>query len=105
MAATPAEQAVVVTLDAKALPQNVYDANDLATLEDQLIDAIKGTELGEYDGNEVGQDSAVLYLYGSDAEKLFFRIEPVLRAYPLCQGARVVIRQGKSGAEQRVVQF
>src|ERR1700761_8036558 len=91
------EEAVIVTLNGKDLPQEVYDKHDLSTLEDSLIEALSGSELAEFDGNEVGEDSVVLYLYGPDSEKLFARIEPILRDYPLCQSAQVVIRRGKPG--------
>jgi hypothetical protein len=62
-----------------------------------------GTSIGELDGNEVGPEGAVLYLYGPDAESLFTKIEPVLRSYPLCQRASVIVRQGKPGSPQREV--
>ena len=42
-----------------------------------------------------------LFLYGADAEALFRAVEPVLRDYPLCQGARLTIRQGDQ--ERRIV--
>jgi Protein of unknown function (DUF3313) len=52
--------------------------------------------VGELDGHEfeVGSPTVTIFLYGADAEALFQAIEPVLRAYPLCQRARVTIRQG-----------
>lgn len=97
----PAEQAVLIRLDAVNLPQEIYDQNDLATLEDRLISALQGSGLGEFDGNEVGDGVSTLYLYGGDAEKLFTKIEPVLRNDPLCQQATVTIRKGRPGSEQR----
>lgn len=44
-------------------------------------------------------------MYGPDSEKLFKAVEPVLRAYPLCKGARVVIRRGGPGAPERQVEL
>jgi hypothetical protein len=46
-----------------------------------------------------------LFLYGPDADKLFAGVEPVLRNYPLCQGAKVVLRYGGPGAPERVVEL
>jgi hypothetical protein len=98
-----AEQAVLVYLDGSSLPDEVYEQNDLATIEDRIIAALAGKGLGEFDGNEIGPGGATLYLYGPEAERLFALIEPVLTAYPLCRNARVVIRKGGPGAPQREI--
>jgi len=100
---SPNKQAVLVHVDGLNLSKEIYDEYDLATLEDQLIEMIESKSLGEFDGNEFGPDGAVLYMYTPSAENLFSNIEPILRAYPLCQNARVVIRQGGPGAQQREV--
>ena len=97
------EQAVLIWLDGSALPDQVYAEYDLSTLEDQLIARLDATLAGELDGNEFGPEGTTLYLYGPDAELLFRVIEPVLRAYPLCTGARVHIRRGGPGAPERIV--
>lgn len=52
-----------------------------------------------------GPDRATLFQYGPDAERLFTAIEGTLRAHPLCQVARVVIRRGGPGAEEREVRL
>jgi len=98
---TANDQAVLVKLDGAGLPDLVYEKCDLATIEDRLIAAIEEKQLGEFDGNEIGEESTMLYMYGPDAEKLFAGIEAVLRAYPLCEGAEVTIRRGKPGAPER----
>ena len=94
------DQAVLVYFDVLNLPKEI---NDIYDLEDQLIEVIESKSLGEFDGNEFGPDGAVLYMYGPSAEDLFSSIEPILHANPLCQNARVVIRQGGPGAQQREV--
>jgi hypothetical protein len=94
----PEEQAVLVYLDGSSLPGSVYEQFDLATLEDELIQAIKDRVLGEYDGNEFGPAGVTLYMYGPDAKALFGGIEKLLRSNPLCQNARVILRSGKPGA-------
>jgi len=98
-------QAVLVHLDGQGLPDDVYRNNDLATLEDRLREAIEAGVLGEFDGNEVGPTVTTLYMYGPDAERLFAGIESTLRAYPLCKNARVVVRSGGPGANQREVRL
>ena len=99
------EQAVLVHLDGSGLPDHIYDEYDLSTIEDRLIDVIEREGLGEFDGNEVGPGETTLYMYGPDAERLFAGIEQTMRTYPLCQGARVEIRRGGPGAEQREVRL
>ena len=97
------EQAVIVYLSGSGLFDEIYQDYDLATLEDQLVDAIAASECGEYDGNEFSADGTTLYLYGPDAETLFAAVEGTLRGYPLCQNARVVIRRGPPGSPGREV--
>ena len=62
-------------------------------VEDQLGEAIEQRGFGEYDGDEHGPTETTFFMYGPDAERLYSGIEPVLRAYPLCQNARVIIRR------------
>jgi hypothetical protein len=99
----PSEQALIVHLDGQNLPDRVYEEFDLSTLEDQLTKAIEQAGCGEFDGNETGPTATVLYMYGTDAERLFTTVEPVLKNYPLCARARVVVRRGPPGAEQREI--
>ena len=99
----PTEQAVLVHLNGTDLPDEIYDKFDLFTLEDKLISVIESTGVGEFDGNEIGPTGATLYMYGRDAERLFEAIEKTLSDYPLCQGARVVIRYGGPGSDERIV--
>ena len=102
--AVPAvEQAVLIHLNGTDLDQQIYEKYDSSTLEDQLAQAVQTSGLGEFDGNEVGPTTTTLYLYGPDAEKIFSRIEPILRGYPLCERAEVVIRLGKPGSPERKV--
>jgi len=99
------QQAVLVHLDGVNLPDHVYQECDLATIEDRLVEVIERDVLGEFDGNEIGPAETTLFMYGPDAERLFAGIEQTLRGYPLCQGARVEIRRGGPGAQQREVRL
>lgn len=92
---------VLVELDGIHLPESVYRECDVATLENRLEEVLEAGGQGELDGHETGPENTTLFLYGPDAEALFRAVEPVLRAYPLCRGARVTIRQ--SDREQRFV--
>jgi hypothetical protein len=95
------EQAVIVYLDGTGLPDKVYEEWDTSSIEDRLIEVIERDGLGEFDGNETGPTETALFMYGPDAERLFAGIERTLRDYPLYQGARVVIRRGRPGSEER----
>jgi hypothetical protein len=99
------EQAVIVHLDGQNLPNDVYEKYDLSTLEDQLTHAIAQAKCGEFDGNEFGPTSTALYMYGPDAERLFTTVEPVLKNYPLCSRATIVVRKGPPGSEQREIRL
>jgi hypothetical protein len=99
------DECVLIHLDAANLPDEVYEKYDLSTLEDQLIGAIQSSRTGEFDGNEIGNGVTTIYTYGPDAGRLYRAIESVLRAYPLCRNARVVIRKGGPGSPQTEVQL
>ena len=88
------EHAVIVTLPAE---QAVFD---LDTIEDPLIAAIEASGIGEFDGNLIGPDSAILYMYAADADTLFEVIGPVLAGIDLPAGSYAVKRYGPPGAHE-----
>jgi hypothetical protein len=73
--------------------------------QQSLRDAIAAAGVGEFDGNEFGASTVVLYAYGPDADALFAIMSPTLRALPF-RPAHVVLRYGSatdpSAAEHRV---
>ena len=79
------------------------DLEGSTPLQLALDELLTDSEVGMFDGNEVGNGTLVLYLYGPDAELLFRHIEPVLRADEFCRGAKAVIRWGGPNAPQRDV--
>jgi hypothetical protein len=93
--------AVLIELDGIHLAESVYKDCDIATLENRLEEVLEFGGYGELDGHETGPENTTVFLYGPDAEALFEAIEPLLRDYPLCQGARLTIRQGDQ--ERRIL--
>jgi hypothetical protein len=87
-------ECVLVHLAGTSLPDDVYRQCDVMTLSGQLKEALDRQGLGKYDGDQQGPTETTLFMHRSDAERLFRDIEAVLRAYPLCQNARVVISLG-----------
>jgi len=94
---TVAEHAVIVHIP--SLPEDI----GLDEIEDPLIEAIDRSRVGEFDGNEIGPEEAVLYMYGPDADALWAAVEPALRAAPLGEGSYAVVRYGEPGARERRV--
>ena len=99
------EQAVLIYLDGKSLPEQIYEEYDLATIEDQLEALLKSKKSGVLDGHEFQGEEVVLFLYGSDAKKLFADIRETLEQYPLCKGARIVMRSGPPGSKQEEIRL
>jgi hypothetical protein len=79
------------------------DLSPIFELEDQLISAIEKSAAGEFDGNEVGESVAVLYMYGPDADALCAAVSPILRNSPLARGGTIVRRYGPPGDGTREV--
>jgi len=92
------EQAVTVYLQ---LSDNGFGSEDeqhrIYDLSDQLAAAIDMQDAGEFDGDEFGDGSCTLFMYGPDADALFAAVEPILRASPLAEGAYAVKRYGDVG--------
>lgn len=68
----------------------------LFALEDELIAALEGKNLGELDGDEIAMDGSdgSIFLYGPDADALFAAIQPVLKSSPVTQGGNATLRYG-----------
>ena len=91
------EHAVIVHISNSTNPDTGLDM-----IEDPLIDAIEAAGVGEFDGNEVGPDEALLFMYGPDANALWRVVEPVLRDANLGSGSYAVLRYGPPGARDRI---
>jgi hypothetical protein len=66
----------------------------LFALQDELIAAIEAAGAGELDGDEFGEGECVLYMYGSDADRLFATVAPLLRTVPIRAGSYAIKRYG-----------
>ncbi len=96
------EQAVIVKFK-----YGSTDLSPLFELEDQLIAAIDAAGVGEFDGNEVATDGSDgdLYMYGSDADRLFEAVRPILESATCIHQAVATIRYGppEDGVRERKV--
>ena len=91
------EQAVIVHVVAGD------DTLFLDLIEGPLIEAIEASDVGEFDGNLIGAEEAVLYMYGPDANALFAAIADVLQDADLPPGSYAIKRFGGPGSsEERI---
>ena len=97
------QQAVIVRLSPPRRGVTEGSDDDLSTLETALTQVIEKQAVGEYDGNEIGEAGAVLYMYGVNAEDLFRAVEGTLRSSSLCKSARVQVRPGPPGTAHREI--
>jgi len=70
----------------------------LEELEDQLDDQVNQEQVGELDGNEIGEGEWCLYLYGQNADALAATVLSVLRGWPVPTGSYLLKRYGDTGA-------
>ena len=99
------QQAVIVLLTPPQREPSQEPEEDLWTLETLLTDVIEREGLGEYDGNDVSESGATLFMYGSSAENLFRGVEATLRSSSLCKNARVQLREGPPGTAYREIRL
>jgi hypothetical protein len=87
-------EGIAIYLDGIGRSAEVYASITAQQLVDSLIDALNPIPGGELRSSWKGPRETALYIYGTDAEEMFAKIEPVLRACPLSHNARVVVRHG-----------
>ena len=95
-------QCLAVYLDGTSLPAEVYANLDFETVMKDL-GSVAGP--GSYRGFWQGPQETGLYFYGSSAEDIFKRVEPLLGKLPIGQNARVVLRHGKQSLNPREVRM
>jgi len=65
------EQAVIATIKLRSGNMGTAEERDrISALENQLSDAIKNSSAGEFDGDEYGNGTCTLYMYGPSAEHI-----------------------------------
>jgi hypothetical protein len=96
------QQSVAVYLDGTTLPHDVYVDLDFDQVVHQLTMAAGD---GSYHGYWQGPVETGLFFFGPDAETILARVEPVLRALPIGQNARVVVRPGRGNDGERTVRI
>jgi hypothetical protein len=97
------EQALVIKLKLQTQLGSPQERTRIFDLEDSLQHAIEELGVGEFDGDEFGDAECSLYLYGSDANRLFEVAYPILRAFSPQRTSFVIKRFGPPGApEQRI---
>ena len=96
------QQCVAVYLDGISLPDEVYAELDFDALVETLTSAAGENS---FHGFSQGPEETGLFFFSPNAEDLFTRIDPVLRAQAIGQNARVVVREGKSSIPSRTVRL
>jgi hypothetical protein len=90
------EHAVIVTYSlSDSAFGSPHERDAVRTLQQRLTAAIESSGVGEFDGNEFGGGRVALYAYGSDADRLFSVMEPLLRDFP-ARPAYAVLRYGSA---------
>ncbi len=100
-----AEHCVKVILKLSSQNGTREELAKIFELEDLISSFIEEHEVGEYDGNEVGQGEFTMYMYGTDADVLFRSIQPVLQRSPLTHGGYAIKRYGPPEEEVREVRM
>ena len=73
------------------------ERDSIHSLTGELDDAIAKAGVGEFDGDEFGDGTCTLYMYGPDADRLFAVVEPILRRSSHILAARALKRYGGAG--------
>jgi hypothetical protein len=97
----PPEQAVIVSLLlSNAAFGQAEERDAIHALTDRLDAAIREAGAGEFDGDEFGDGTCTLYMYGPDADSLFAAVEPLLRGSTLAKGGHAIKRYGPASDRQ-----
>ena len=93
---------MAIYLDGISLPDDVYENLDF----DEVVSDIGAlAENDSYRGFWQGPEETAIFFFGSNAEEMFARVEPLLRGLPIGQNARVVVRHGKESLHPRTVRM
>jgi hypothetical protein len=88
------EQAVVVNVPLHGARGDFAYLQDLG---ERLAERVDSAGVGVFDGDLIGLDQGVLYLYGPDADRLWEAVEDLVREASLPAGSYVLKRHGGPG--------
>ena len=90
------QEGLAVYLDGTSLPEEIYAETDIDALMERLATAADAAG-GELRSAWNGPTETALYHYGPSADAMLVALQPVFSDSPICQNARLVIRQGADG--------
>jgi len=91
------DQAVIVNVPLQGASG---DFDYIEELGERLRERLAESDIGEFDGDVVGEDWGVIYLYGRDADRLWQTVEDLVREASPPAGTNVVKRHGPPGAPE-----
>jgi hypothetical protein len=95
------QEGLALYLDGATLPDEVYAETDIDALMQGLADAVESVG-GELRSVWNGPTETGLYHYGPSADAMLEALQAVFDDFPICQNARLVIRQGADGDTRAV---
>lgn len=90
------QEGLAVYLDGTTLSEEVYAETDIDALMERLSAAADSAG-GELRSAWNGPTETALYHYGPSADAMLVALQPVFNEFPICQNARLVIRQATDG--------
>jgi len=91
-------QCLAIYLDGISLPDHVYANLDFDAVVSEIA-AAAGPD--SYHGFAQGNEETGLFLFATNADDMFARVEPVLYRLPIAENARIVIRHGRHALNPR----
>jgi hypothetical protein len=102
---TPASYDGAVLVNIPLPGQSEEEADELLDLECRLAVAVNESGAGGYDGNVIGADEFVIYLYGPNAEALGDAVTDALEGEAVPVGSYLIVRQGEPGTPETRVEL
>jgi len=88
-------------LDGVSLPAEVYEQLDIHGFVEQLAKATESVG-GEPRATWDGPTESAFHHFGPSADAMLNAIRPLIDTHPICQNARIVLRQGPHGATRTI---
>jgi hypothetical protein len=95
------QEGLALYLDGTSLPDEVYEGTDINAFMERLAAAVDVVG-GELRGVWSGPGETAFYHYGPSADAMAVALQPVFDEFPICQNARLMIRQGLDGDARAV---